>query len=629
VGSRARRPLLAVLAAMTAAIAVTGCVSMPNAGPVLSYPVTQETGAQNGQNMQVIVAGPAATWDPRQIVTGFLTAAAAFGNQPQVAKAYLTPAESKHWNPNWNAYVYQSGPNVRPAVYHPTGPKQGTKSGKAGPAGKAGKAVKQAPKTATVVVAGKIRTNLSGLVSGLGAVAQAPAPGSSPGPLTFQLVNIGGQWRISKAPNYLLLTQVEFADDYELRNLYFFDPDEKYLVPDPVYVPLQASPISLMKRLVPDLWKPDPDWLAGGATQTAFPPGTKITNLGVTNGLATVDLAGPINRAQSNLMSSQLLYTLVGSGQGSSQIESVELFVNGKPYYPIGYPQNPVQNLSQAKYTPPTGASPEFYYLDSAGDLYSRNVVTGKQVRIARIGVGYSQIAVSQDGQHLAALRNGALFIGPLGGPLVRQQGNQYATLSWDPADNLWATTSNSGQIYVVRTGASPNSRLSKPTLVTVTPSAGVSFTGGPFTDLQVAPDGVRVALIVDSDELTFGSIVWVPGTGPGLGSVKIVLSPFNVSNLTSVFNGVTWYGPDNVITLGGGSTLTDYPVNGGTSTSLTLDQFVESISAVGGPGAGQSLIAWVSNDQIYEAPTLTGAWEPMQTSDDVPVKGISPTYPG
>ena len=51
----------------------------------------------------------------------------------------------------------------------------------------------------------------------------------------------GGQWRISSAPSELLLTQDQFADDYELRNLYFFDPSNHYLVPDPVYVPLQAS----------------------------------------------------------------------------------------------------------------------------------------------------------------------------------------------------------------------------------------------------------------------------------------------------------------------------------------------------------------------------------------------------
>ena len=46
----------------------------------------------------------------------------------------------------------------------------------------------------------------------------------------------------------LLLTQTQFADDYDLRNLYFFDPTYHYLVPDPVYVPLQASTSSLMTR---------------------------------------------------------------------------------------------------------------------------------------------------------------------------------------------------------------------------------------------------------------------------------------------------------------------------------------------------------------------------------------------
>ena len=35
-----------------------------------------------------------------------------------------------------------------------------------------------------------------------------------------------GQWRISNlhGNNHLLLTPTEFAADYQLRNLYFFDP---------------------------------------------------------------------------------------------------------------------------------------------------------------------------------------------------------------------------------------------------------------------------------------------------------------------------------------------------------------------------------------------------------------------
>ncbi len=140
------RAALAALAALAAALAVAGCVSVPNAGPVLSYPMAQQTSGQNGQNLQVIAAGPGNNWTPDEIVTGFLTAAAAIGDQQQVAKAYLTPQASKSWNPSWNALVYQSGPDVLSPVYQSqtTGSQRGGKS--------VAKGGKQAPERATVVV---------------------------------------------------------------------------------------------------------------------------------------------------------------------------------------------------------------------------------------------------------------------------------------------------------------------------------------------------------------------------------------------------------------------------------------------------------------------------------------------
>ena len=45
-------------------------------------------------------------------------------------------------------------------------------------------------------------------------------------------------------------------------------------MPDPVYVPVQATTASLMDGLVNDLITPPGDWLSGGATTTAFPPKT-------------------------------------------------------------------------------------------------------------------------------------------------------------------------------------------------------------------------------------------------------------------------------------------------------------------------------------------------------------------
>ena len=64
-----------------------------------------------------------------------------------------------------------------------------------------------------------------------------------------------------------------------------------------------------------------------------------------------------------------------------------------------------MQQLSQSKYTPATGASSRFYYVDSAGDLLSRTSSAGKPVKVAQIGTGYTQIAVSPDRQYVAALK--------------------------------------------------------------------------------------------------------------------------------------------------------------------------------------------------------------------------------
>jgi hypothetical protein len=601
--------VLAPLAALATALAVAGCVSVPNAGPVLSYPVGQQTSGQNGQNVQVIAAGPTSKWTPSQIVTGFLTAAAAIGGQQQVARQYLTPQASKNWHPSWSAYVYSAGPFVQNPLY----PAQATGSQKAGEtAPKGGK--KPPPEQATVFVDGHVSASLSGH----GTYAAASSSNESgPQPETFQLVMTGGQWRISSAPSTLLLTQDQFTDDYELRNLYFFDPNNLYLVPDPVYVPLQASTASLMNRLVNELITPPKDWLGEGATQTALPAGTKIIGVTLSGGTAAVNLGGAIATApnQETLraqVSAQLLSTLVGSGQGGSQVQSVELLVNGKPWSPKSSPNNPVQNLSLASYQPATGASSRFYYLDSAGYLCRRAGINATQVQIAKIGTGYSKIAVSADGKYLAALRGGSLYMGSVNGPLVKRGGSGYTTISWDPTDNLWTTSA--GQILTFRVGASTASPQPKPIEAPVFPD------DGEITAVRIAPDGVRVALIIDGDQLTFGAIVWQQGPGPGLASAaaKIDLSPFSVGNTD--FTAVTWYGPNDVITLGGpGSTLTEYPVNGGTSTSQPLDQNVDSITA----SSGQALIAGVARGGMFQAPTLTGAWVPVSG------KGVSPTYPG
>jgi hypothetical protein len=299
-------------------------------------------------------------------------------------------------------------------------------------------------------------------------------------------------------------------------------------------------------------------------------------------------------------------------------VQSVELFVNNKSWSPLNSDQNPVQNRDQSQYSPPAGASNVFYYLDAAGNLRRRDGMRGKPVTVAHVGTGYSQIAVSPgSGHYLAALHDGSLFIGPAGGKLAKQDGTGYTSMSWDQAGDLWATMS--GQIVMLRGAASPRQPLGQPVPVTVVDSHGY-FASGSFTALRVAPDGVRVAIIVGDTDLSFGAIISPPGVSAGQATIKIVLSPFSVTGTgTTTFSAVTWYGPDNVITLGApGQVLTEYPVDGGSSTSIPSPPNIRSITA----SSESALVAGLAKDRMQADASLTGSWMGIGT-------GISPVYPG
>jgi hypothetical protein len=596
----ARRPLLAAAAALVAALGAAGCVSMPSGGAVQSYPITQATDAQDQPDVQIVPQPPGANWAPIQIVQGFLTASASFGTHRKVALQYLTPQESVTWNPSWSAIVYSKGPDVEdtPAASAP------------------GKNAS----TVTVQISGQEQAYLKAY--GSYSVTSASAPDESPAAQqSFQLVKLDGQWRISDAPPELLLTSDSFANDYEQRNLYFFDPTGRYLVPDPVYVPLRSSELAgLMAGLVHDLISPPKDWLSGGATKTALPLGTKIS-VTVSGVIAVVNLTGSaISKAGTEAMqdiSSQLLWTLSGgqlTGTSGQTVQSVEVEVNGNPWDPPGSQGNPVQQVQDSKINPPSGATPVFYYVDDDGYLNRRSGAQGKPVRVEQIGARYSQVAVSPDGRYLAALRDGTLYTGLIGGDLARR-GSGYVAISWDVNDDLWASAGD--QIVVFRGAATTRQPLGQQVPVDVVSSDGIRDVSVPFTALRVAPDGVRVAVVTggNTSTLTFGAISGVQGANPQITLSQVQLSPLN----STTFTGVTWYGPDDVITLADpGPVATEYPVSGGTATSIPVDQEQTSVSA----SSGNLLIAGVSGGHIAADDSLTGAWMLLGS-------GSNAAYPG
>ena len=146
----------------------------------------------------------------------------------------------------------------------------------------------------------------------------------------------------------------------------------------------------------------------------------------------------------------------------------------------------------------------------------------------------------------------------------------------------------------------------------------------GPFTGLRVAPDGVRVAIIVGGNDLDFGAFVPLTNARPGQAAVEIVLSQFYVSVPSATFTSVTWYGPDNVIALrdpGPELTpeLTEYPVDGGSSTSIPAQPHMRGITA----SFGSALIASLPKGAMVADSNLSGSWM------NVTGTGISAVYPG
>jgi hypothetical protein len=628
------RPILAVMSALVAALSLAGCVSMPSAGPVQSVPITQGPDAQGEPYQQVVIAPPGAGWKPTEIVQGFLAASASFGDNWQVAREYMTSQASKAWNPSWSAIVYSNGPNVKAPAYKAIAPVKPAATAKKGKIQPGHKARPGANLQASVMITGSVLANLSGssLVGyGSYAVPSTSAPQGSPGAEpTIELVQVAGEWRISSAPSELLLTSDSFKSNYQLRNLYFLDPTSRFLVPDPVYVPLQGPSADLMNGLVYDLVHPPKDWLSGGATRTAFPVGTtfpggtaSIGDVTIDGVTAVVDLGGAIAKASKQVMqqiSAQLVSTLSGSGQSGQAVQSVEVEVNGKPWIPPGGQGNPIQRDSKL-YNPAgaTATSKTFYYLDGAGNVMSSDGIHATPVRLLRGSAKYSQVAVSPDGKYLAVIsKTGDLFIGPVGGALTKRGGSAYSTMSWDPNDDLWATMNE--QLVMLRSTASQG----EPIAVNVLGSAGNgSPVPLPFTAVKVAPDGVRVALVIGGNELDFGAISWQPGLNPAkptLQRLQIVLSPFNVPpSLGTTFSSVAWYGPDDVITLTGPTpAVTEYPVNGDAATSISAIAGMRSIAA----SAGNALIAGLAKGQMVGNTTLTGSWVPI-------VGGLSPAYPG
>ena len=200
--SARRRRLPVELAALTVAVAIAGCATAPSGGPP-----RQTTGG--GSLVQAYVQPlppPAPTsadrWGPTAVVLGFLHASASYAFDPAAAEKYLVPVLRKSWHPGLGPVAVVGAPTglsavpYQPRIPRPTAPGQ---------------------QLETVMFTGQRLATLSQT----GQYQYTPGPSVS---YDFVLSKTSGGWRIQQLPKGqpgLLLTQSDFEEVYQARNLFF------------------------------------------------------------------------------------------------------------------------------------------------------------------------------------------------------------------------------------------------------------------------------------------------------------------------------------------------------------------------------------------------------------------------
>jgi spore germination protein GerM len=589
-----RRP--AAVVACLALAALAGCATLPTRGQALPVKEAPAGLGQGTDYPQLIPAAPGKGWRPEQIVSGFLAASASFSQDHAFARLYLAPKWAHTWNPGW-AVTVVSGP-IAPQQLLPTNINKSANNPRVTSVGVTG------VQLASISANGQYQQVVSG----------------PPRTIRFSLTKVNGQWRITDPPNRLLLSNSEFHRVYQPRNLYYFDSTGKILVPDPVFVPLQATTTDLAKRLVAALGQQPVGWLQG-ATQTSFPRGTwQLSPVKIEGSAAVVNLGGTIAGASSETLrnvAAQLVWTLTSASYGPSAITSVRLEVNGEPQQIPGSPNGIAARITYSTMVPVPSADAGLYFTASGKTMQSLPASGAAEPAAVpgQAGTGavpMTAVAVSPVTSGTPALAgiaaNGRdVEIGSLSkdAGLDRwRPGGKVTSLSWDRAGDLWAATSKG--VWLLRPGGKAPAAVDLP------------FDGKQqVTMLRVAPDGVRVAMLVRGPD---GSHVMV-GAIARSGSAASITSPVQVGAKVAQPAAVSWYDADNLAVLVGAGTaaaqIHKVPVNGGQPTELTA--YANAISlAVGG---GQ-IVVGTSSGRMAAFVVSTDSWRLLPP-------GQAPAYPG
>ncbi len=547
-----RTHLVAAAAALAAAALLSGCVSIPSSGPATQgLAIAQDSG---NPSFEVNPEGPARNASQRDLLAGFIAAFQSSTGGYAVAREYLTTAFAAKWDPTQVVQVRTGSPRY----------------------------LQSDDRTIDYAFTTSATVNASGAYS----------QGTAPTSLEFGFTRVGTQWRISSAPNGIVLSDQAFQRLFSKHALYFLDPSSTNLVPDLRWFPNGTAPTRVVSAL---LAGPAP-WLAGAA-RSEFPDGTELSQAGslvtVDAGVARVDLTAEAKSAGARERQLMLLQ-LEDSLRTVPNISSVTISVEGVPLQidDLGGSGPQVEPKVDAQALVYRGGEFGFYANNKVGGLGSLGSKVASLDPIAA--------TLSSDGSTVAVL-------GMQGSDRVVsvvKKSNSAVTVLDSRPGLIPPTMDENGYIWTVPAG-SPNAAHAYD-------AAGVSHdvplslpADAQVVSMQISRDGARIAILLQSStgpRLIVAAILrdakYAPtGIGPSIVDTGLDSGPAI---------GLTWEDQLTVATLvaDGGQSRVDEFVIGGASAQLG-DPLATSVSIVGGNGqAGLRVLG--ADSAVYSYPGST-----------------------
>jgi hypothetical protein len=439
-----RRALLLLLA-VVAASALASCATIPRTGPVT------RGGAVSGQDngfgqIDYHPLGPGDGETQEQILNGFIQAAVSPETSYQIAREFLSDSFRGQWNPDASVTVDQAALRSEPNRVNSTQLKL------------------DITPAAFIDQSGNYRT----------------AGSQSPVPLSYAFVKQHGQWRISQAPNGIVIDTTQFQNVFSPHPLYFYSADYRYLVPDLRWFPSSRSTIAT--RITKALLAGPSDWLAD-AVVTAFPKGTQLSSgsVVVQGGAAQVALnavAAGADEATVNRMDEQLTESL------GTTASSVALTIGG-----VG--QN-VSGVTDAEHDPPVSANPLVLKGGRFGPLSGKAVASIGGLGDQIVALNPTAVTLAADGSAAAALAAGGVYAvsDALPAPVRIDQRPKLIAPSIDNRGIVWSATSDATAPFAVSAGDGATA-----TLKAAWPDARQ------LLSFAVSRDGTRLAALIGTDD--------------------------------------------------------------------------------------------------------------------------------